>query len=381
MKKILSIILCLILQLGVASSIAKADAKSVSKDLVCNLGDELFQNYDMDYFLINEEERNLYLGRKIQLNVTNSKEGMVWKWKGKTPDIGTITQEGLITLKTTGAFKAKGTCELDGNTYVINYAAYVKEPHLSVKKIKLAVGQQYGLKLIGADVKSYQSSQKKIASISKKGMITAKKAGKCKIAVKDTNGKKYNLKLTVYKNKSSKHYNSCLKTKDGKVIIRYNKLTKKVMKSKVKAKKNSYLQKTSEAYYYIQTKDGLDVVLQATKKPLEEECYFHGKKDKISTTVAVGPLGQFKGIVGEISCFFRPKSQYVNYATNQGTFDYDTITYYYGETGGDKKGDTYADNEIFTMKKNGYYFTLYTYNLKKHRRRYDLDKIADALFQ
>ena len=85
--------------------------------------------------------------------------------------------------------------------------------------------------------------------------------------------------------------------------------------------------------------------------------------------------------MGEISYFFRPKSQYVNYVTNQGTFDYDGITYYYGETGGDKKGDTYAENDIYTMKKNGYYITLYSYNLKDHRTGYATGEIARALFQ
>ena len=380
MKKIIvTFLLGIILITSMGKTTIKADTL-ITRDIVCDDGSN-FDNWNMVYHASHNEKTCLYLGQKVQLNITNLLPGMVWDWKCKTPEVGSITTDGLISVKTTGTFKAKGVCELDGNTYTISFAAYVKKPYLPAKKVKLVKGQQFKAKLVGAEAKKYQSSNKKVASVSKKGMVTAKKAGKCKIKVKDTNGKSYTLNVSIRNSKSSKHYDSCLKTKSGKVIIRFNKLNKKVMKSKVTEKKNSYLNKTSEAYYYIRTKDGEDVVLQATKNPLAEECYFYGQKDVISTSTAVGPLGKFQGIVGSIFCQFSLNSQYPSYVTNQGTFYYDDITYYYGENSGDKKGDSYAENEIFTMKKNGYYITLYTYNLKKHRRRYDLDKIADALFQ
>ena len=380
MKKILfTFLLGIILITSMGKTTIKADTL-ITRDIVCDDGSN-FDNWNMVYHASHNEKTCLYLGQKVQLNITNLLPGMVWDWKCKTPEVGSITADGLISVKTTGTFKAKGVCELDGNTYTISFAAYVKKPYLPAKKVKLVKGQQFKAKLVGAEAKKYQSSNKKVASVSKKGMVTAKKAGKCKIKVKDTNGKSYTLNVSIRNSKSSKHYDSCLKTKSGKVIIRFNKLNKKVMKSKVTEKKNSYLNKTSEAYYYIRTKDGEDVVLQATKNPLAEECYIYDCKNTVSTSTTVGPLGKFKGIVGKVTDDFCGKSFYPSWVSNQGTFYYDDINYFHGENSGDKNGDLYAVNDILTMKKNGYYITLYTFKLKHVKTCYDVYDVARALFQ
>lgn len=70
---------------------------------------------------------------------------------------------------------------------------------LSKKSATLYVGETLQLKLTGGSrSSSWKSSKSKIASVSKKGKVTAKKAGTCKITVKQA-GKTYTCKITVKK--------------------------------------------------------------------------------------------------------------------------------------------------------------------------------------
>ena len=75
---------------------------------------------------------------------------------------------------------------------------------LNKSEIELVVGKTAKLKLKGAKAVKFLSSNKKIAKVSKKGKITAKKAGTCTISVYDENGKVYKCDVTVTK-KGSKN--------------------------------------------------------------------------------------------------------------------------------------------------------------------------------
>ena len=71
------------------------------------------------------------------------------------------------------------------------------------KSLKLKLGEKYTLApvispITTADKASYSSSNKKIVTVSKKGVITAKKSGTAKIAVK-AGKKKVTVKVTVEK--------------------------------------------------------------------------------------------------------------------------------------------------------------------------------------
>ena len=81
-------------------------------------------------------------------------------------------------------------------------AAMKKKVQLNKKTVTLEVGKKVTLKLKNAPKKkkiTWSSNNKKIATVSKKGVVTAKKAGKANITAK-VNGKKYVCKVTV-KNK------------------------------------------------------------------------------------------------------------------------------------------------------------------------------------
>lgn len=70
---------------------------------------------------------------------------------------------------------------------------------LNRKKVTLYVGKSVKLKLKGTKAKvKWSSSKKKIATVSKKGLVKAKKKGTCKITAKSLS-KKYVCKVTVKK--------------------------------------------------------------------------------------------------------------------------------------------------------------------------------------
>lgn len=68
---------------------------------------------------------------------------------------------------------------------------------LSKTKAKLCVGETQKLKLTGGSgTIKWSSNNKKVASVSKSGLVTAKKKGKCVITAKRA-GKKYTCRITV----------------------------------------------------------------------------------------------------------------------------------------------------------------------------------------
>ena len=104
------------------------------------------------------------------------------------------------------------------NCSVVTEAA--GKPKLSSKKLTLHVGSTYTLTLSNATAVSWKSSKKKVATVSSKGKITAKKKGTCTITCTDKNGNKYKCKVTVKKHT----YNTVKKisaTKNKKGLTTY----------------------------------------------------------------------------------------------------------------------------------------------------------------
>ena len=100
-----------------------------------------------------------------------------------------------------------------------NVQAAKKKVQLSKKTVTLEVGKKVTLKLKNAPKKkkiTWSSNKKKVASVSKKGVVTAKKAGKANITAK-VSGKKYVCKVTVKKKaKQDTPDNIILKNTKGK---------------------------------------------------------------------------------------------------------------------------------------------------------------------
>lgn len=71
---------------------------------------------------------------------------------------------------------------------------------ISQQKATVTVGFSTKLDVSGGTVKSWKTSNKKIATVDKKGKVTGKKTGKCKITAVLTTGEKLTCTVTVKKN-------------------------------------------------------------------------------------------------------------------------------------------------------------------------------------
>ncbi len=136
------------------------------------------------------------------------KKDKVKAWKSSDSSIASVSKSGKVTAKKTGKATltvtmksgAKATCKVT----VQNEKVTTKKLTLSKKKATLTVKQSVKLSVkrnpISAKEKiTWSSSNKKVATVSKSGKVTAKKAGKATITAKTSNGKKATCKITVKK--------------------------------------------------------------------------------------------------------------------------------------------------------------------------------------
>ena len=137
-------------------------------------------------------EKTLYVGKSTTLKMTGTSAKA--KWSTSNKKIVTVDSKGKITAKKAGT--AKVYCKINGKKYIVKVT--VKNPYLNETKIDMVKGgDTFKLKLTGATAKKYSSSKSSVVSVSKKGVLTAKKAGTATISVKASNGKTYKCKVTV----------------------------------------------------------------------------------------------------------------------------------------------------------------------------------------
>ena len=89
---------------------------------------------------------------------------------------------------------------------------------LNKKTISLTAGKSYRLKASyakGDSVKKCKSSNKKVATVSKKGVISARQAGKVRITIYTKSGKKATCKVTVTAKKKAAKKSSSNKSGSG----------------------------------------------------------------------------------------------------------------------------------------------------------------------
>lgn len=104
--------------------------------------------------------------------------------------------------------KKESYCEECGKTRYKSIKKLKPFAKISKKSLSLRVGKSKKLKAKyarGDKVKSWKSSNKKVASVSKKGKIKAKRRGKATIIVTLKSGKKAKCKVTVKASKKKRH--------------------------------------------------------------------------------------------------------------------------------------------------------------------------------
>lgn len=146
---------------------------------------------------LNKTKATIYVGSSKVLKVKGT-SGKV-KWSSNRKSVATVNSKGKVTAKKAG--KATITAKVNKKTYKCQVT--VKNPYLNEKSLTLSGGETYQLSIIGTSARSWTSSDEAVASVSGKGKVTAKKAGKAVIACKGKNGKTYKCQVTVEDRSSS----------------------------------------------------------------------------------------------------------------------------------------------------------------------------------
>lgn len=139
---------------------------------------------------LNKTKITLVAGKSTNLKVSGTNHKVKWSTSDRT--IVTVSNKGKVTGKNIGTaiITAKvGKQKLQCKVTV--------KAALNRKKAVIAKNDYIKLSLQGAVAKSFKSSNKKIATVSKNGKVVGKRKGRVTITVMDNNGKKYNCKITV----------------------------------------------------------------------------------------------------------------------------------------------------------------------------------------
>ena len=128
---------------------------------------------------INKSEATIEMGKKVKLKVTGTKQKV--KWKSSNKKVAKVTKKGSVKGVRGGT--AVITATVKGRQYTCNIT--VIEPSISHASISIAKGATFQLSVNNtSQKKTWKSSNKKIAKVSKKGLVTGVKAGKVKITAK-----------------------------------------------------------------------------------------------------------------------------------------------------------------------------------------------------
>lgn len=145
---------------------------------------------------LNKKNITMVKGQTKTLKMTGTAKRPTWTSKNKK----------IVKVTHKGKYGAKLTAKKKGNTYIyakINNKTYackvkVEKPSINKKTMKLDVGKTFCLKIKNTKQQiTYKSSNSSIATIDKKGTITAIATGTAKMTATLACGKKYYCTVTV----------------------------------------------------------------------------------------------------------------------------------------------------------------------------------------
>ena len=138
----------------------------------------------------------VYVGKKATIKVTKTKVTGKVTFKSNNKKVATVNSKGVITGKKAG----KAVITVKVGKYTKKLTVKVKKPSFKLVKssAKLKKGKKTTIKVKAAPVSkvTYKTSNKKVATVNSKGVVTAKKKGTAKITVK-CNGITRTFKVTV----------------------------------------------------------------------------------------------------------------------------------------------------------------------------------------
>ena len=161
---------------------------------------------------VTEASANLGLEKNLGLSLKetyafhlNTKKKVQWSSSNKK--VATVTAKGKVTAQSYGS--ATVTASVSGKKYRCKVTVYEpsfqNENHQWMEPQKvLMVGDTFQVRIAAATPKSYTSNRPAVASVSKKGVVKAKKSGVATITVKDTLNRKTSMKVVVQKKGTKK---------------------------------------------------------------------------------------------------------------------------------------------------------------------------------
>jgi uncharacterized protein YjdB len=151
------------------------------------------------------KKTTLYMGNKLKLTAKIEPAGATTTvtWKSSKPKVAAVSSKGVVTPKKAGttvitARTANGLTKQITVKVVDASGVKLKEG----KSRTLKVGKKLTLHAVVTPAKvktkcTWKSSNAKVAAVTSKGVVTAKKAGTATITVKTANGKMASIKITV----------------------------------------------------------------------------------------------------------------------------------------------------------------------------------------
>ena len=133
----------------------------------------------------------VYVGKTLQLKVLGTSKKL--KWVSGNTSIATVNSNGLVKAKKPGYVTIRATV---GNK-VANAGVLVNKPKLNKYVKTLNKGETFTLKLTGASVKKWSSSNSKVASVSSTGKVKALAKGKTIITCVNSSGYSRECKIIV----------------------------------------------------------------------------------------------------------------------------------------------------------------------------------------
>lgn len=138
----------------------------------------------------------IYVGEKVALQVVNYQPGTVFT--SSNPKVVSVDSKGVVKGVKTGTATITAKC----GGIVTSCKVKVQKLKLNYTKAKITEGFTLKLSLPGSGKVKWKSSDKSIATVTSKGVVKAKKAGKVTITA-TRKGKKYTCKVTVQRNEKS----------------------------------------------------------------------------------------------------------------------------------------------------------------------------------
>lgn len=130
----------------------------------------------------------------INQSATLRPEGSGYKYSSNNKSVVSVTDKGVITARKKGTAVIK----IENDEVIFKVKLTVKKPSLNRKKLSLKKGGSFKLKIKGQyGLATFKSSNKKIAAVSNKGKIKAKRKGSAVITVKTNGNVKLKCKIKV----------------------------------------------------------------------------------------------------------------------------------------------------------------------------------------